>query len=354
MKKRLLSLLMLLVLLCTMVVPAFAAAYTPGSIAGTSWYGQYTGWKSNDTNLVQRYMNMTVNTCDANGNITGEAKVTTVEGQDSDMPWVNYQFKGTFNFYTGEFYMQGYKITSQSSNANWNLAEFRGTLQGDNISGLVDGNSKRPFSFGLVSKWAKDEIIDADAYGLIPETLQGKDLSKPVTRAEFSAIAVQLYETLTGQEAMSYGSSFYDVYGHIDQESIEKAYALNITVGVSDTKFAPENKITREDLATMLCRAIKKYKFDEWTYATDHLYYLDTTGVKKYLDDGDIYDYAKPSVYFMTKMGIIRGINDAGTIFGPKAVTAEQIARGYATATREQALVMSLRVYNLSEFLMDH
>jgi len=353
MKKRLLSLLMLLVLLCTMVVPAFAA-YSPGSITGTSWYGQYTGWKNNESNLVQRYMNMTIKTCDVNGNITGEAKVTTVAGQGADMDWVNYQFKGTFDFYTGAFYMQGTKITSQNSGSNWNLAKFYGTLKGDNISGLVDNNSKRTFSFGLVSEWAKDEIIDADFYGLIPETLQGKDLSKPVTRAEFSAIAVQLYETLIGQETYAYGSPFYDIYGHIDRESIEKAYNLNITVGVTDTKFAPDSKITREQLATMLCRAVKKYKFDDWTYATDHLYYLDTTGVKKYLDDADIYDYAKPSVYFMTKMGIIKGINPEGTLFGPKAVTPEQIARGYATATREQALVMSLRVYNLSEFLMDH
>lgn len=351
MKKRRISLLMLLVLLCTMVVPAFAA-YSPGSIAGTSWYGQYTGWQNSESNLVQRYMNMTIKTCDANGNITGEAKVTTVEGQNATMSWVNYQFKGTFDFNTGEFYMQGNKITSQSANQNWNLAKFRGTLQGDRISGLVDGNSKRAFSFGLVSEWAKDEIIDADYYGLIPETLQGKDLSKPVTRAEFSAIAVQLYETLTEQEAVSYGSPFYDIYGNVDRASIEKAYALNITVGVTDTKFAPDSKITREQLATMLCRAIKKYKFEDWTYATDDQYYLDTTGVKKYADDGDISDYAKPSVYFMTKMGIIKGVD--ATHFAPKAVTPEQIARGYATATREQALVMSLRVYNLSEFLMDH
>ncbi|MBR5533762.1 MAG: S-layer homology domain-containing protein [Ruminiclostridium sp.] len=351
MKKRLLSLVMLLVLLCTMVVPAFGA-YSPGSIAGTSWYGQYTGWHSSESNLVQRYMNMTIKTCDAYGNITGEAKVTTVAGQGVDMNWVNYQFKGTFDFYTGAFTMQGTKITSQSSNVNWNLAKFQGSLQGDNISGLVDGNSKRVFSFGLVSEWAKDEITDADFYGLIPETLQGKDLSKPVTRAEFSAIAVQLYETLTNQETYAYGSPFYDIYGHIDQKSIEKAYALNITVGVSDTEFAPDSKITREQLATMLCRAIKKYKFEDWTYATDDQYYLDTTGVKKFADDADISDYAKPSVYFMTKMGIIKGID--ATHFAPKAVTAEQIAREYATATREQALVMSLRVYNLAEFLQTH
>ena len=351
MKKRLISLLMMLVLLCTMVVPAFAA-YTPGSIAGTSWYGQYTGWHLSETNLVQRYMNMTINNCDANGNISGVAKVTTVEGQNTEMVWVNYNFKGTFNFNTGAFTMKGTSIISQSSsNQSWNLSEFRGTLSGNNISGFVGGNS-RTFSFGLVSEWAKDEIIDADFYGLIPETLQGKDLSKPVTRAEFSAIAVQLYETLIGQDTYAYGSPFYDIYGHIDRESIEKAYALNITVGVDATRFAPDSKITREQLATMLCRAIKKYKFDEWTYATDHLYYLDTTGVKKYADDADISDYAKPSVYFMTKMGIIKGVD--ATHFAPKAVTPEQIARGYATATREQALVMSLRVYNLSEFLMDH
>lgn len=351
MKKRVLSLLMLLVLLCTMVVPAFAA-YSPGSIAGTSWYGQYTGWQNSEANPVQRYMNMTIKSCDGNGNIAGEAKVTTVEGQGVEMVWVNYQFKGTFNFSTGAFVMQGTKILSQSSNQNWNLSRFSGTLRGDNISGLVDNNSNRQFSFGLVSEWAKDEITDADYYGLIPETLQGKDLSKPVTRAEFSAVAVQLYETLTGRQTQSYGTPFYDIYGHVDRDSIEKAYALNITNGVTTTQFDPNSNITREQLATMLCRTIKKYKFEDWSMATDHLYYLDTSGVKKYSDDADIYEYAKPSVYYMTKMGIIKGMGD-GT-FAPKAVTPEQVANGYATATREQALVMSLRVYNLSEFLQTH
>ena len=105
----------------------------------------------------------------------------------------------------------------------------------------------------------------------------------------------------------------------------------------------------REQLATMLCRTIKKYRFPDWTHATDGEYYLDTTGVKKFADDADISDYAKPSVYYMTKMGIINGISP--TLFAPKNMTPEQAAQGYANATSEQALILSLRIYKLADIL---
>ena len=172
----------------------------------------------------------------------------------------------------------------------------------------------------------------------------------PVTRAEFAAVSVKLYETLTGQTAPVASTPFTDIKGNADIESIGKAYGLNIAVGISDTKFAPNNKITREELATMLCRVVKKYSFANWSIATDDQYYLDTSGVKTYADDAYISAWAKPSVYYLTKMGIFQGIED-GTRFAPKAVTAAQQASGYATATREQAIALSKRVYDLSEVL---
>ena len=62
---------------------------------------------------------------------------------------------------------------------------------------------------------------------------------------------------------------------------------------------------------------------------------------KTLLYSAKIYDYAKPSVYFMAKHKIINGIGN--NLFAPKATTSQEIAIGYALATREQALAMSLR-----------
>ena len=349
MKKRLLSLLTALSLVLCMIpvmTSSALAAYAPGNFINSSWYGKYIGSSGNVS--VERYMNMTITSCDSKGNIAGNAYVTTeVPGYTNE--WVKYNFKGTVNLNTGAFTMQGNKITSANSSTNWSLVKFTGTYTNSSITGVVDNNSERTFSFGLVSGWAKDEVTQADLAGLIPNTLYGKDLRQAVTRAEFAAISVKLYETLTGETAPVVSTPFTDINGSADKTSIAKAYGLNITVGVTWTQFAPNTKITREQLATMLTRVIKKYAFANWTYDTDSQYYLDTSGVAAYADDADISAWAKPSVYYLTKMGIVRGIENHK--FAPKAVTAAQQASGYATATREQAIALSKRVYDLSDVL---
>lgn len=78
----------------------------------------------------------------------------------------------------------------------------------------------------------------------------------------------------------------------------------------------------------------------------DDSFYLDTSGIAKFEDDNEISDYAKPSVYYMAKFGIIKGVDE--THFAPKNSTEWQKAVGYATATRELALIMALRIFNVS------
>ncbi|MCD8342920.1 MAG: S-layer homology domain-containing protein [Oscillospiraceae bacterium] len=69
--------------------------------------------------------------------------------------------------------------------------------------------------------------------------------------------------------------------------------------------------------------------------------------MKLFEDDDQISDYARQSVYYMAKMGIINGVDD--THFAPQNTTDEQEAPGYATATREQAIALSLRIYKLAD-----
>lgn len=198
-----------------------------------------------------------------------------------------------------------------------------------------------------VSEWAKDEVEEAYENDLIPETIIGEDLTEHITRAEFAAIAVQLYEELSGIYAPADETPFVDVDWNENIEYINKAYVLGITSGTSKTTFEPDIDITREQLATMLCRTIKKYSFDGWTLEDDSDYYLDTSGVSRFADDNEISDYAKPSVYYMAKFGIINGVGN--NKFAPRNITSYQEATGYATATREQAILMSLRIFNVSE-----
>ena len=62
----------------------------------------------------------------------------------------------------------------------------------------------------------------------------------------------------------------------------------------------------------------------------------------RFADDADISGWAKDSVYFMAANKIINGVGD--NRFAPRNITTDQEARGYANATREQALAIAVRM----------
>ncbi|MCH5187785.1 MAG: S-layer homology domain-containing protein [Oscillospiraceae bacterium] len=201
-------------------------------------------------------------------------------------------------------------------------------------------------SFGAqVSTWAAPEIEAAFRDNLIPEIMVNFDLTKKVTRGEFAAIAVQLYENMakrTVEEAIN--CTFVDITHDDNAVAIRKAYQIDVAQGTSATTYAPLDNINREQLATMLCRVIKKYSHPSWTMATDDDFIMQTHIERLFDDDDQISDWAKPSVYFMAGYGIIQGVD--ATHFAPKNETTQQEASGYASATREQAIILAHRIFN--------
>lgn len=192
-------------------------------------------------------------------------------------------------------------------------------------------------------EWAQAELNEAAALGLIPDCLQGADLTKDITRAEFAAVCVKVYESLSGTAAAPVAvNPFKDT----SDPEVLKALNVGITVGTSDTTFSPDTKLNREQAATMLTRVYKKVALDGWTMGTDgsfnDAFRALFTMPAKFADDGNISDWAKDSVYFMNSKGIILGIGD--NKFGPKATTDAEKAAGYAQATREQALLIAKRM----------
>lgn len=355
-QKRMLCALLALVLACSLLPMTAFAAYSPSDFANTSWFGQFTG--THDTALVNRYIDFTINSCDEQGNFAGSAKITSVQGQGSlDSIWYTYDFIGKIDFGTNAFTMKLNRVTNHSSGITVLQNQgYEGTIQQSAagemrmVGTYYDSRVKdMPFSASRTSAWARETMTEANIAGLIPETLQGADMTRPITRAEFTAVAVKLYESLTGQTAPSAGTAFADIASNPNKADIEKAFALNIAVGLSDTEFAPDRPINREQLATMLCRAVKKYGNPSWNLAVDDQYPLDISGAVPFADDANISDFAKPSVYYMAKMGIIKGVTD--TLFAPKNMTSQQEAQGYATATREQAITLALRIYQQADQL---
>lgn len=181
------------------------------------------------------------------------------------------------------------------------------------------------------STWAEPELKKANELGLIPDILNGADMTKPITREEFCELAVLLYEKVTETVATPTSPNpFTDT----TNSQILKAYALGITTGTTATTFSPKTLINREQCATMLFRAIK-------AIAPNADYSV--SGVKDFPDQKDISSWAVDGTKYMSKLGIIKG-DDTGN-FMPKATTTAQTAAGYGMATREAAILMTVRTY---------
>ena len=185
------------------------------------------------------------------------------------------------------------------------------------------------------------EIQKADEWGLIPDCLEGQDLTKRITRGEFAAVCVKLYENLSGKKATAAPA---DTFTDTTDPEILKAFQVGITNGKYDggKRFAPDEGLNRQECATMLTRVYKKVSLPGWTLADDANFQLQFTQPALFKDDADIGGFARNSVYFMAANGVINGYGD-GT-FHPRNTTAAQEAAGYANATRQHALVFSTRI----------
>lgn len=200
-----------------------------------------------------------------------------------------------------------------------------------------DGSAKTGYSnevsIGLIaSKWAVEELEEANGFGLIPSILQGADLTKTISREEFAELAVLLYEKTAETEAEVVAANpFIDT----QNPQILKAYKLGITTGTSPNTFAPKVLINREQCATFLFRTIQ-------AIAPNADYSI--LGVKDFPDQKFISGYAVDATKYMSKIGIIKG--DAQGKFMPKATMTVGEASGYGMATRQEAILMTVRTFN--------
>ena len=194
-------------------------------------------------------------------------------------------------------------------------------------------------SGATASEWAVAELERAEELGLIPDCLEGEDLTQDITRAEFAAVAVKVYEALSGTPAIPIVNNPFTDTGDVE---VLKAYNIGAVNGTSATTYEPNALLNREQAATMLTRVFKKVTMAGWTLATDSQFTLPYTKPAAFADDKDISDWAKDSVYFMSANGIVGGVGNGK--FAPKNITTEEQATGYANATREQALLIAVRM----------
>jgi|GEM_PF-5275067 len=195
------------------------------------------------------------------------------------------------------------------------------TLYANSAKGFVDMPEIRSSgNWSKVSNWAEEEMGQAAYYGLIPQVLRGYDMTRPISRQEFAAVAVTLYETLTDRSISPAPSGTFSDTTDLE---VRKAYAIGVVNGTGGGKYSPASTLTREQAATMLARVYQAWK------DPDKLPYWKK---EDFRDHGSIASWAADGVYFMNANNVIVGTG--GGSFSPKK-----------TATREQALLIALRMY---------
>lgn len=173
------------------------------------------------------------------------------------------------------------------------------------------------YTWSKASEWAEPELKEASKENLIPEIFDEANLTKNITRKEFAHTVVKMYEKITGQKAVPIAKNpFTDT----KDKEVLKAYNIGITNGTSDTTFSPDALITREQMATMMTRALTKAGKDTSRPAS----------AKLFADDSEFSEYAKDSIYYMSSIEIIKGVGE--NKFNAKG-----------NASREQALAISIR-----------
>lgn len=118
-----------------------------------------------------------------------------------------------------------------------------------------------------------------------------------ITRAEFATVMARLLELAEAPNE----AKFADATSHWAKGYIGALASKGIVGGVNDTDFAPDENITREQIAVILARALG----------------LEMSDVNEYNDEEAISDWAYDSVYAVQAAGYMKG--DVDNNFAPSA-----------------------------------
>ena len=194
---------------------------------------------------------------------------------------------------------------------------------------IEEPNQPELHGLDIASEWATDCITRAHELGLIPFRLFAfptfTNYTLSITRSEFSALAVTLYETMTGEE----------IAGRMDFNdttdiNVQKLGYLGIVTGIGNGNFAPDSHLTREQAAVILMRLLSEIQ-DATPYFLPELDMLHLSDI--FVDYALVSSWAVWPVSFIHGMGIMSGVGS--DMFAPQ----EQYSR-------EQAIVTMVRVFD--------
>lgn len=178
---------------------------------------------------------------------------------------------------------------------------------------IPEVNEKFEFTDLSTCEWAKDSIKYLLARGIISES-DNKEFrpQDSVKREEFVKMIVASLGIYDASAETTLKDVKKDAWYYTYIANAEK---VGLVCGNDLKNFGTGENITREDIAVIVTRALELVGFNSGEVNTD-----------KFTDDAYISDYAKNSVYYMKKLGIVNGVGDNS--FAPKmSATRAQTAK---------------------------
>ena len=229
-------------------------------------------------------------------------------------------------FYYTKDYNKDYKSSSSSSKVENTKKEDAEDTKTDDTKkdDTKTDDTKKDLTFRDVNKsdWFFDAVNYMSENGIMKGVSDNEFApGETLTRAMFVTLLYRLEK-----EPEATGASFTDVS---DKDWFSKAvlwaYENKIVSGVSDTEFAPDGALSRQDAATILYRYAKFKGFD--------VSVGENTNILSYEDFEKIGEYAAPALSFTAGSGIMKG-------------RTEKTINPDGTATRAEAAAIFMRFIN--------
>ncbi len=175
-----------------------------------------------------------------------------------------------------------------------------------------------------LSDWAETEVLSAKEHGILPDSLTDPEYRGIITREDFANLAVTMTEKITKKTLATAPSG---IFSDCQDTGVLKAYKAGIVNGISEKEFDPEGVLSREQLATMLSRAVTYIEKE-----TKKTAFKESGDLSAFVDQNQVSDWAKEPVALLNANGIMKGTSE--TELSPKQL-----------CTVEQSIILAYRVY---------
>lgn len=171
--------------------------------------------------------------------------------------------------------------------------------------------------------WAVKEINDMAGLGMVKGINEANDLFDTDASMNRASVATMFFRLANGKTGLE--SAFADMQGHWAADAVAWAAKTGVVNGYDAETFGPNDVITRQQLAVMLCRFANLVGLDTKAH---------TSALDIFTDADQAADWAADSLAWCVKNGVMKG--RGGDILDPQT-----------DITRTEATVMFDRVIGL-------